>query len=313
MLKINGVNNLKHVLEPTVITLGNFDGIHLGHQELIHQCQMLAATRKLRSLVMSFYPHPVKILRPEIKHKRLFPIQDLEEQLRLYEVDILNVEPFTKELAQLSAEEFFEGILVNKLNMQALIVGFDFHFGKNKSGDISTLTQLCKKHNIELVVVPRQSEKAGVKISSTSIRESLKSGDVHHAWSLLGRPFYNYGEVKKGRQLGRTIGVPTANVLDDECVIPQKGVYLTRSTLKGQVYPSITNVGVAPTVTEEEILVIETHLLSDFKDLFYGQFLKVEYLEPVREEKKFNSIDELVKQIHTDIEWAKRRHQDMGL
>lgn len=312
MLKINGVNSLKHVPDPSVITLGNFDGIHLGHQELIHQCKMLATARQMRSLVMSFYPHPVKVLRPEIKHKRLFPIQDLEEQLQQYEVDILNIEPFNQELANLSAEEFFEEILLKKLNMQALVVGFDFHFGKNKTGDISALTQLCKKHNIELVVVPQQSEKQGLKISSSSIRESLNSGDVHHAWSLLGRPFYNYGEVKKGRQLGRTIGVPTANILDDECIIPKKGVYLTRACLKGGFYPSITNVGVAPTVAEEEILVIETHILTSLGE-FYGQLLKVEYLEPLREEKKFNSVEELVKQIHTDIDWAKRRHQEMGL
>lgn len=313
MLKINGVKNLKHTLDPTVITLGNFDGIHLGHQELIHQCKMLATARDFRSLVMSFYPHPIKVLRPELKHKRLFPIDDLEEQLRLYEVDILNIEPFDKALSMLSAEQFFEQILLQKLNMQALIVGFDFHFGKNKTGDIGTLTQLCKKHNIELVVVPQKSERQGVKISSSSIRESLNSGDVHHAWSLLGRPFYNQGVVKKGRQLGRTIGVPTANLLDDECIIPKKGVYLTRAWLKGDVYPAITNVGVAPTVTDDEVLVIETHIIKQFKDSFYDQFLKVEYLEPIREEKKFNSVDELVKQIHTDIDWAKRRHQEMKI
>lgn len=313
MLKITGAKSLNHLLDPTAITLGNFDGIHLGHQELVHQCKMIAIARGFESLVMSFYPHPMVVLKPELKHKRLFPVEDLEEQLRIESINILNIEPFNKQLASWSAETFFEEILVKKLNMHALVVGFDFHFGKNKSGNIASLTELCKKHNIELLVVPQQSAKGGVKISSSSIRESLSCGDVHHAWSLLGRPFYNQGIVQRGRQLGRTIGVPTANIMVDECMIPKKGVYLSKTWLGGESYPSITNVGVAPTVADSGLLVIETHILKKFKEDFYGHELKVEYYEPIREEKKFNSVDELKKQIHTDIDWAKRRHQEIGI
>lgn len=283
------------------LSVGNFDGIHLGHQELLKQTLMFSKQLGVQSGVLTFDPHPVQVLRPELGVKRMFPVSDLEICLKKLGFDFLIICPFTKDFAQKSPQEFLDE-LSSSLQLRALVVGFDFHFGEGKAGDVSTLTQFCEKSNVELAVVPAKKLNDGQKISSTLLRSLLCEGNIEKLNQLLGRSFYSHGVVQQGEKRGQKLGFPTANLRILSELVPNNGVYFTKIKWKGALYPAVTNVGTNPTFNGEQsrTVFVESHLLN-FSDDLYGQEIDVFYLKKCRDEKRFLDVKALTNQISEDI------------
>lgn len=285
------------------LTMGSFDGFHLGHQSLLQQVK--AGPRPW--VVITFDPHPIRVLSPEVPFARLFPSDDLEHVLAPLGVDLLLKVPFTKELARLSPDDFAIRFFESSLAPKRLVVGYDFAFGRDRKGDLAWMTQWGKNHGCE-VLSSAPIEYNGRVISSRWLRELIGQGEVEIAHRLLGRPFYVRGVVESGAGLGRTIGSPTLNLRWEGETRPVDGVYSTRVRWQGKTFLSVTNIGIRPTVSSSSALHIETHLLDENRDL-YGQVLEIDFIRFQRPEIKFNSIEDLRNQIQLDILKAR---QDLG-
>lgn len=300
----NGIHNRPAIQRDSVVTLGNFDGLHYGHQQLLNRVVERAEALKALKVVMTFDPHPVQVLYPERGLKRLFPKDDLSEQLSLRGFDELILEPFSREFSQLKPEIFFVDHLFKPLHLKALVVGHDFSFGINRSGNLEKLEELCATHKVQLDVV-QPFAKEGAVISSSRIRKALGVGDVEQAQQLLGRPFYLQGLVEKGDQRGRTLGFPTANISPENEMVPQNGVYLSRVTVQNKAYMALTNIGINPTFDSSITRPRVESFLLDFQGDIYGLKIKVEFLKFWRAEKKFSGAAALVEQIGQDVDWAR--------
>lgn len=301
-----GVRQLSSPLEASVVTIGNFDGVHLGHQQLIENVVREAQYFGVPSVVYTFHPHPVKVLHPERPTFRLFDLKDQQEQFAQRGIEYVILEEFTKEFAQLSPQDFLQNYLVEKLHPKTLVVGHDFSFGADRAGNIPFLEKFCAEKGIRLIIIP-PFQYQGAVVSSSRIREELKNGNVEKANELLGRTYYLRGHVEKGFQRGRTIGVPTANIHPDVEFMPRQGVYCTLTKIGGHAHPSITNIGVNPTFHEngQSPIKIESHLF-DFDAHLYGVEVEVYLLHFIRDEMKFPGIDELKIQIQNDMVKARR-------
>lgn len=284
-------------LEDTVVTLGKFDGVHLGHKELIDN---VLQTKGLKKVLFTFDVNPLNIL----SDKDMKTIYTKEERMLFLEkigLDYIIDFPFTKETIETDAESFIKNIIKDKLGAKKIVVGSDFRFGKNRLGDTDLLKKRSEQYGYELVVVEKKIM-YGEEISSTRIRELIKNGDVKTAGELLGRPFSIYGKIIHGRQLGRTIGLPTINQeIKAEKLLARFGVYVSDTELNGNVYRGLTNIGIKPTVADNDEVSVETWLIGMDEEV-YGSFAKVNILDFVRDEKKFNSLSELKEQINIDIE-----------
>ncbi len=300
-----GVQKLPAPLASSVVTIGNFDGVHRGHQELISR--LLAASRRHQAppAVFTFNPHPSRILTPEKPVLRLFDFVDQRERLELLGVQILIEEPFTEAFSKLSPEEFFLEDVVGPLCPRALVVGHDFAFGSGRGGTQEFLQRLCAERGIELEIVSAV-EVGDRPVSSSRIRESLATGKVDLAAHLLGRPYYLKGEVVLGEQRGRKLGIPTANMRPLMEFTPKSGVYISRTLVGTQSFASITNLGVNPTFHSEpgSPLKVETHLF-DFAGDLYGREIRVDLLRFLRDEKRFSGVEELKAQILRDFQTAR--------
>jgi riboflavin kinase/FMN adenylyltransferase len=305
-VQMNGSKDIK-----SVVTIGNFDGLHLGHQKLIEATVRKSKELGALAVVMTFDPHPRTVIMQNTKIEKLFNQEDQIAQLQAMGVDVLLIQKFTSEFSQKSPAEFIDQWVVQGLKAQALIVGHDFAIGKNRAGNISVLNQECLQKNIAFDVIAA-IELEGEIVSSSLIRKYLLQGSVEKAHQLLGRPYYLQGEVIKGAQRGRTINVPTANLKIKMGIVPKAGVFATRSILidpvtqlELQVIKGVTSVGFNPTFENQlPEPKIETHLF-DFKEDIYGKTLKVELIQFLRDEKKFSGIEELKNQIQEDIKLAK--------
>ncbi|MCM0605129.1 MAG: bifunctional riboflavin kinase/FAD synthetase [Xanthomonadaceae bacterium] len=290
-----------------ILTIGNFDGVHLGHVELVKRTLELAREKKLRAVALTFNPHPRAVLNIGVALELLLTYAEKIEHLKKLGFNEVIEQQFVREFSNLSAREFFQNYLINKFKMSGLVVGYDFAFGKDRDGSKQVLASLCAENKILLVTVPA-FEKEGAVISSSKIRKALIESDLKAANQLLGYTFYYQGVVVKGEQRGRKIGFPTANLpLRDKIKIPY-GVYATRSIIKDSIFPSVTNIGVRPTFNGLESTVeatIETHLINQDIDL-YGTNIRVEFLGKIRDEKKFSGIEELKAQIKNDVTSALR-------
>lgn len=299
------LEEIAKTISSSSVAIGNFDGVHLGHQRLL--TKMLEESKRLGipSVVLTFYPHPVELLRPEKKLERLFTTAEKLTCLEDLHIPYVLVANFDHKLAELSPEIFFDNYLKNGLKAKSVTVGFDFHFGKARSGNADTLKGLGKKNGIEVTVVDAL-EKDGVKISSSFIRENLRVGAVDKARTVLGRPYFITGLVSHGDSRGEKIGFPTANLKPpEEKLLPKDGVYVTRAIWQKQIFPSVTNIGTRPTFHGETApRIIEVHFM-DFKARLYDETIQVEFLERIRDEKKFASVDELVAQINRDVQYAR--------
>jgi riboflavin kinase/FMN adenylyltransferase len=289
----------------SVLAIGNFDGIHLGHQAILRATVNRAHALSAVSTVLTFDPSPRKVLRPESAPLRLSTIAQRSEWFNALGIEAAVVLPFTLELARLSPEEFVEQILVRDLHVKTVLVGEDFHFGHKQAGNVKLLKELGAKNGFEVMIIP-PVEYHGEVVSSTIIRREIAEGDMSHAGRLLGRPFALTGEVVPGTGTGRKFTFPTLNLAAEQELLPARGVYITRTVCEGGTcgHRSVTNIGVRPTFNGSS-LSVETHLL-DFQPEITPKRIEVRFWERLREEKKFNGPEELRAQIAQDIAAANR-------
>jgi len=287
----------------SVLAIGNFDGIHLGHQAILRATVERAHALSAVSTVLTFDPSPRKVLRPESAPLRLSTIAQRLEWFNALGIEAAVIMPFTLELSRLSPEEFVEQILVRDLQVKAVLVGENFHFGHKQAGNVKLLNELGARNGFEVVIIP-PVECHGEVVSSTIIRREVAEGDVSHAGRLLGRPFALTGEVVTGTGTGRKFTFPTLNLAAEQELLPARGVYITRTVLEGETcsHRSVTNIGVRPTFNGSS-LSVETHLLN-FQPETTPKRIEVRFWERLREEKKFGGPEELRAQIAHDISAA---------
>ena len=298
MKKINGVDNFS-INSPTILTLGTFDGVHKGHQKILKKLKTEAKKDNLKSVVLTFFPHPRTVLNPDFPLKL---INTIEERSNLFEksgIDILITHPFDKNFSELSPDEFVKNILVDKLNIKKILIGYDHRFGKNRTAGIMDLKSFGLKYDFQVIEISVE-EQDKVSISSTKIRNSVEKGNLSKAKSYLGYDFSLKGKVIKGNAIGRTLGFPTANlnIEEDYKLIPKKGVYLISTQLDNKVVFGMMNIGVKPTLDLKKE-TIEVNLFNWNKNL-YGKVIKVFVMEYLRGEKKFDSLNDLKNQIELD-------------
>jgi len=285
----------------TSATIGNFDGVHMGHKKIISSIKETAERKGLSTCVITFHPHPQKVLK-NIDVPLLVPIRERLKLLEKEGVDYTACYTFTEEISRISARDFIKNILVGKLNVRHLIVGPDFSFGNKREGNAELLEEMGKKLHFETgVLEPYVID--GEVVSSSAIREMLQRGDIRKAARFLGYDFYIDGLVTEGEKRGRKIGFPTINLDTDWDILPKVGVYATRAYVDDDRFDSITNIGFRPTFGENKLL-IETHLF-DFNFDIYGKRVRVEFVERIRNEERFESVDALVAQIKKDVEQVK--------
>jgi riboflavin kinase/FMN adenylyltransferase len=302
---IRGLHNLRPEHRGAVATVGSFDGIHLGHQAILGQLKERAAYYRSASVVMMFEPQPREYFAREQAPARLMRIREKVEALADTGVDRVFCLQFNRALRSLSAQAFVEQVLVRGLGIKCLVVGDDFHFGRDRSGDYEMLVRMGALHHFE-VLETHSIQMGGERISSTRIRRELELGNFAEAAKLLGKPFRISGRVVYGQRLGRQLGVPTANVNLHRYRAPLAGVFAVEVALDGRRrIPGVANVGVRPTVGDLVKPVLEVHLL-DWSGDIYGRRIQVEFRHKLREETKFSSMDELVTHIQADIAAARR-------
>lgn len=301
---IRGLHNLKPEHGGCVATIGSFDGVHRGHRAILQQLREKAAELGLPSVVMIFEPQPQEFFSGEQAPARLMRLREKIETFVEEGVDQIFCLQFNRSLRSLSAREFVDQVLIAGLNVHCLVVGDDFRFGHDRSGNYQLLKQAGIEHGFD-VLDTRTLEYQGERISSTRIRRALDDADFELVEALLGRPFRIAGRVVYGQRLGRQLGIPTANVHLNRYRAPLSGVYVVEAFLDGRCLPGVANVGVRPTVGDLIKPVLEVHLL-DFDEELYGQRIHVEFKAKVREEAKFSSLDLMVEEIHNDIKIARK-------
>ena len=302
-----------HGARNPAITIGTFDGVHIGHQKIIQQLKTGAASVKGESVIFTFYPHPRMILFPDDDELKLLSTEEEKrELLKQFGVEHLIIHPFTKEFSRLTYTEFVREILVNQLKIKKLIIGHNHHFGRNREGSFQELKKLAPLFHFELEKIPAQDINK-VEISSTKIRKALESGDIKTANKFLGRDYSIKGKVVEGKGLGKELGYPTANIqIDDKYkLIPADGIYTVTAEVENKMYNGMMSIGFNPTVnaTEESFgpnkhggtRTIEVNLF-DFNKEIYGENIRIYFKQKLRDEKKFDSLETLKKAIHADKE-----------
>ena len=289
----------------SILTIGTFDGVHVGHQKIIKALVKEAHNKKLLANVLTFFPHPRMVLQKDAQIKLIDTLTEKETFLRELGVDTLIIHPFSKEFSRLSALEFTRDILVNQLKISELFIGYDHRFGKNREATVADLTSFGKTYDFRVNIIPAQDVSA-ITVSSTKIRTAILDGDFIKVVDFLGRFFQLSGTVTKGQSLGRTINFPTANLLIDSQhkIIPPKGVYLVSIFHHQNQYYGMMNIGTRPTLNGDK-QTIEVHIF-EFNKNIYGRSLTIHFIEKIRDEQKFESFDALKKQLIKDKEICKR-------
>ena len=289
------------ILKHAIVTIGTFDGVHLGHQKIISRLLELKKQQGGETLLFTFEPHPRKVLFPEQKDLKLLTnTAEKCELLKQFGIDHLLVFPFTKEFSHMQAETYIEEIISKGLQTKTLVIGYDHHFGSNREGNINLLKEVCAHYQFSIEEIPVQ-EINQLNVSSSRIRKALGEGDIEIANSYLGYSFFIKGEVIKGKQLGRTIGYPTANIkLDDaDKLIPKIGVYAANIIIKEKRYKGMLNVGINPTTDADNNIKVEVNIFG-FNEEIYGETIKLEFVKRIRNEQKFANLDELKQQLAKD-------------
>lgn len=305
-MKIKTAADYKRI-KNSVVTIGTFDGVHIGHQKIISRLVDIAKTNDLQALVLTFFPHPRMVVQKDSDIKLINTIDEKAAQLQELGVDHLVVKEFTKSFSRLTALEYVRDVLVNKLKVKHIIVGYDHHFGRNRTATIDDLIEFGKFYDFEVTQIDAQ-EIGDVAVSSTKIRTALHEGKMKIANQFLGYDFMLTGIVVKGKGLGSNLNFPTANIYIEESykLIPKEGVYLVQSNLNGHQTYGMMNIGKNPTVSQDNKTHIEVHFF-DFDGDLYGKTLKIELLDHLRSEIKFPNIDALKEQLENDKSTAKQR------
>ncbi|MGB1307339.1 MAG: bifunctional riboflavin kinase/FAD synthetase [Oceanihabitans sp.] len=286
--------------ENTVATIGTFDGVHIGHQEILNRIVNTAKQNQLKSVVLTFFPHPRMVLQKDANIKLINTINERRAMLEKQGLDYLFVQPFTKKFSRLTAEEFVTNILVKQLRVKKIIIGYDHHFGRNRTANIEDLKRFGEKYDFKVEEISAQDIN-NVAVSSTKIRTALLNGDIQTANSYLGYHFMLGGTVVTGKGIGKTIDFPTANLqIDaDYKLIPKQGVYVVKWVANNKPIYGMMNIGVNPTISNNSNQLIEIHFLN-FNANIYGETIQVELLHRIRDEQKFDSLEALKKQIIKD-------------
>ncbi len=296
------VATLPQRLHGGVASVGNFDGVHRGHAGLLSQTRRLADQLGGPAIACLFDPHPIAILRPELAPKRLTTVQERGRRMASLGIDFLVVCTASTDLLNLSAEQFFAGLVRNNLKARGLVEGENFCFGKDRKGDVDLLRKLCGEAGIEFRVAAMRSEN-GEQISSTRIRDLLAVGEVRGAAEFMGRPHRISGRVGRGDGRGRSIGFPTANLHHVDAFIPAAGVYAAIGSTDDRDYPAAVHIGESPTFQSGDSTKVEVHLI-DFSGDLYGQAITVQFIHRIRGTMHFASVDELVSQLTIDLQSA---------
>jgi len=290
--------------KPSIVTIGTFDGVHVGHQKILKQLYKTALTNELESILVSFFPHPRMVLQKESSLKLLNTIKERMQMIEKTGISNLIVQPFTREFSRLSALDFVRDILVNQLHIKKIIVGYDHQFGRNRNATIDDLIEFGKTYDFEVIEITAQ-QLENVSISSTKIRNALNEGAVQTANNYLGYPFMISGLIVKGKGIGKTLEFPTANLhlKEDYKLIPKNGVYLVQSIISGKEVFGLTNIGTNPTVGGT-YKTIETYFLDYSRDL-YQKEIQLNFIKRIRGEKTFESKDALKNAITKDEQFAR--------
>ncbi|MBS1763511.1 MAG: bifunctional riboflavin kinase/FAD synthetase [Bacteroidetes bacterium] len=299
-MKIYNHIDLFQKVDNAIITLGTFDGVHKGHKVIINRLKQLAQEINGEVVVLTFFPHPRMVLFPDDHGLQL--LNTIEERTNLMAkagIEHLIIHPFSKEFSRLSSTEFVRDMLVNKLGVKKLVIGYDHHFGRNREGSFSDLEELAPVYNFEVERIPEQDVNE-VAVSSTKIRHSLLAGDVATAREFLGYDYELTGTVIHGKKLGRSLGFPTANlhIKEDYKLIPANGIYAARAIVKNQLLNGVMSIGNRPTFDNGE-RSIEINLF-DFDDVIYGEKITLQMVEYIRKEEKFGSETELIAAMNKD-------------
>lgn len=284
------------------IALGTFDGVHLGHQKLLHKLIHIKQKYSDASMVYTFMNHPLHIMNDENKPLLLMTKQEKALSLQEYNIDYLYMVSFTKKFSMINYDDFLID-LINRIPISHIVVGYDFKFGYKGMGTVQSIIKIASLYNVKVHVISPVKMNDDV-VSSTKVRQYITNGNIQDANILLGKLYTLSGKVIQGENIGRTLGFPTANIKYDPVkILPSNGVYVTTVDINGTYYPAITSVGTNPTVNSNKKITIETYIL-DFNFSIYGIFIKVLFLRKIREEIKFKSRNELVTQIFLDIAYA---------
>jgi len=303
MKTIHGIENFP-ADEASIVTIGTFDGVHLGHQQILKQLIDTSRKSKLKSVLLTFFPHPRMVLQPDISMRLIQTIQEREKALQKTGLDYLVIHPFSTEFSRLSADDYVKQILVEQLNVRKVVVGYDHRFGRNRTASLEDMYHYADIHEFEVIEINAEKIES-TAVSSTKIRKAIDEGNIELANTYLGHSFTIEGMVIDGDKRGRELSYPTANIdlQNPHKIVPKQGVYLVKSKLKGRVVYGMMNIGTKPTF-DTTMPSIEVHFLDWNGDL-YGQAVQVELLKWVREERKFSSVEELQTQIQADEQYCR--------
>ena len=302
MRKVKNIETYKSN-KPTVVTIGTFDGVHIGHQKIISRLINTGKREGLQSVILSFFPHPRMVLQKDSNIKLINTIKERHDILDNLGLDLLLIKKFTHEFSRLSAEDFVKEILVDKINAKKVIIGYDHRFGRNRNADINDLKKYGETYGFDVEEISAQDIN-DVAVSSTKIRVAINEGDVQKANAYLGYNFMLSGKVTKGRGLGKELNFPTANIVleEDYKIIPKQGSYIVCSNINDIMVYGMMNIGMNPTVNGNT-QTIEVHFFDFQKDI-YGETIQIDLLHRIRDEQKFESVEALKQQLAKDRETA---------
>ena len=303
MKTIHGIENFT-ADEASIVTIGTFDGVHLGHQQILKQLIDTSRKSKLKSVLLTFFPHPRMVLQPDISMRLIQTIQEREKALQKTGLDYLVIHPFSTEFSRLSADDYVKQILVEQLNVRKVVVGYDHRFGRNRTASLEDMYHYADIHEFEVIEINAEKIES-TAVSSTKIRKAIDEGNIELANTYLGHSFTIEGMVIDGDKRGRELSYPTANIdlQNPHKIVPKQGVYLVKSNLEDRIIYGMMNIGTKPTFNAA-MPSIEVHFF-DWNGNLYGQAVQVELLKWVREERKFNTVEELQTQIQADEQYCR--------
>ena len=303
MKTIHGIENFP-ADEASIVTIGTFDGVHLGHQQILKQLIDTSRKSKLKSVLLTFFPHPRMVLQPDVPMHLIQTIEERERALAKTGLDYLVIHPFSAEFSRLSADDYVKRVLVQQLNVQKVVVGYDHRFGRNRTASLEDMYHYADIYDFELIEIDAKKIDS-TAVSSTKIRKAIDEGNIELANTYLGQPFTLEGMIVHGDKRGRELSYPTANMdlQNPHKIVPKQGVYLVKSNLSNRVVYGMMNIGTKPTF-DASMPSIEVHFFDWNGDL-YGQAVQVELIKWVREERKFSSVEELQTQIQADEQYCR--------